>query len=108
MINNPLTNPGDILLVKLHFTWWIVGEIMPTKSLAYTTNEDLRPRSYEDGNQVFDSRMSRTDFSIYEQLHQEYMDSQHAGNGEITDFTYENGEFSFRSGEMSMKDSLNP
>ena len=38
MINNSLTNPGDILLVKLHFTRWLVGEIMPTKSLAYTTS----------------------------------------------------------------------
>ena len=37
MINNTLTDPGDILLIKLHFTWWIVGEILPTKSLAYTT-----------------------------------------------------------------------
>ena len=41
MINNPLTYPGDILLVKLHFRWSIVGEIMPTKSLADTTGELL-------------------------------------------------------------------
>lgn len=37
VINNTLTDPGDIVLVKLHFTWSIVGEIMPTKSLADTT-----------------------------------------------------------------------
>jgi hypothetical protein len=37
VINNTLTDPGDIVLVKLHFTWWLVGEITPTKSLAYTT-----------------------------------------------------------------------
>jgi hypothetical protein len=24
VINNPLTDPGDIILVKLHFTWWLV------------------------------------------------------------------------------------
>jgi len=39
MINNSLTDPGDILLVKLHFRWSIVGEITPTKSLADTTLE---------------------------------------------------------------------
>jgi len=37
VINNPLTDPGDIVLVKLHFTWWLVGEITPTKSLVDTT-----------------------------------------------------------------------
>jgi hypothetical protein len=37
VINNTLTDPSDIILVKLHFTWWLVGQIMPTKSLAYTT-----------------------------------------------------------------------
>jgi hypothetical protein len=37
VINNPLTDPGNIVLVKLHFTWWLVGEITPTKSLADTT-----------------------------------------------------------------------
>lgn len=37
VINNTLTDPGDIILVKLHFTWRLVGQIMPTKSLAYTT-----------------------------------------------------------------------
>jgi hypothetical protein len=47
MINNSLTDPGDILLVKLHFTWWIVGEIMPTKSLAYTTPLKGKPVSEE-------------------------------------------------------------
>jgi len=71
-------------------------------------NEYLRPRSYEDGNQVFDSRMGRTDFSIYEQLHQEYMDSQHVDKIGVTDFIYENGEFSFRRGEMIMGDPLSP
>jgi hypothetical protein len=37
VINNTLTNLGDIVLVKLHFTWSIVGQILPTKSLADTT-----------------------------------------------------------------------
>jgi len=37
MINNTLTDLGDIILVKLHFTWWLVRQIMPTKFLAYTT-----------------------------------------------------------------------
>lgn len=36
VINNSPTNPGDIVLVKLHFTWWLVVEVMPTKSLADT------------------------------------------------------------------------
>jgi len=39
VINNPLTDPGDIVLIKLHFTWWLVGEITPTKSLADTTQK---------------------------------------------------------------------
>jgi len=43
MINNSLTNPGDILLIKLHFSWWIVGEIIPTKSLAYYNPWDKVP-----------------------------------------------------------------
>jgi len=34
VINNPLTDPDDIILVKLHFTWWFVGQIMPTKSFG--------------------------------------------------------------------------
>jgi len=37
VINNTLTDPDDIILIKLHFTWWLVRQIMPTKSLAYTT-----------------------------------------------------------------------
>ena len=37
VINNTLTNLGDIVLVKLHFTWSIIGQIMPMKSLADTT-----------------------------------------------------------------------
>jgi hypothetical protein len=37
MINNPLTYPGNILLVKLHLRWSIVREITSTKSLADTT-----------------------------------------------------------------------
>jgi len=37
MIDNSLTNSGSVLLVKLHFTGLIVGQIMPTKSLADTT-----------------------------------------------------------------------
>ena len=37
MIDNPLTYPGDIVPVKFHFTWRLVGEITPTKSLADTT-----------------------------------------------------------------------
>jgi hypothetical protein len=36
-INNYLTYPADIVLVTFHFTWWFVGEIVPTKSLADTT-----------------------------------------------------------------------
>jgi hypothetical protein len=43
VINNSLTDSGDIVLVKFHFTWWIVGEIVPTKSLAYTTQEQPNP-----------------------------------------------------------------
>ena len=37
VIDNPLTDPGDIVPVKFHFTWRLVGEITPTKSLADTT-----------------------------------------------------------------------
>jgi len=37
VINTPLTDPGDIVLVTFHFTWLLVGEITPTKSLADTT-----------------------------------------------------------------------
>jgi hypothetical protein len=37
VINNTLTNSGDIVLIKFHFTWSIVGEIISTKSLADTT-----------------------------------------------------------------------
>ena len=35
-INNSPTDIGDIVLIKFHFAQWIVGEIMPTKSLAYS------------------------------------------------------------------------
>jgi hypothetical protein len=48
VINNPLTDTGDIVLVKFHFAWWIVGEIVPTKFLAYITNglsSDLSQKS---------------------------------------------------------------
>ena len=41
LINNPLTDPGDIVLVKLHFTWLLVGEIPPTNSLADTTDNKM-------------------------------------------------------------------
>lgn len=37
VINNSLTDSGDIRLVKLHLARSIVGDIMPTKSLADTT-----------------------------------------------------------------------
>jgi hypothetical protein len=37
VINSHLTYPGDILLVRLHFRWSIVGEITPTKFLTDTT-----------------------------------------------------------------------
>ncbi len=37
MINNSPTNPGNIVLVKFHFTGLIVGQIVPTKSLVDTT-----------------------------------------------------------------------
>jgi hypothetical protein len=37
VINNPLTDSGDIILVELHFTWSIIGQIMATRSLAYST-----------------------------------------------------------------------
>jgi len=37
MINNPPTYPGNILLVKLHFRWPIIGEITSAKFLADTT-----------------------------------------------------------------------
>jgi len=47
MINNPLTYPGDILPVKLHFRWSIVGEIMPTTSLADTTADANNHMSYQ-------------------------------------------------------------
>jgi len=46
VINNTLTDPGDIILVKLHFTGWLVGQIMPTKSLAYTTRLRRTPYFY--------------------------------------------------------------
>lgn len=43
VITNTLIDPGNIGLVKLHFTCSIVGEILPTKSLTYTTpRTDLR------------------------------------------------------------------
>jgi hypothetical protein len=37
MINNLLIYPCNILLVELHYRWSIIVEIMPTKSLADTT-----------------------------------------------------------------------
>jgi len=39
MINNPLTYPGDIVLIQFHLTRSVVWEIVLTKSLAYTTSE---------------------------------------------------------------------
>jgi hypothetical protein len=37
MVHNPLIYPGDILLVKLYFSWPIVEEIALTKSLPDIT-----------------------------------------------------------------------
>jgi len=39
VINNALTDLDNIVPVKLHFTGRLVGQIMPTKSLAYTTEK---------------------------------------------------------------------
>jgi len=39
VIDNTFTDPVDIVLIKLHLARSIVGEIMPTKSFAYTTCE---------------------------------------------------------------------
>jgi len=47
VVNNPLTDPGNITLVKLHFTWWLIGEIMPKKSLTDTTSLRLNPNIYK-------------------------------------------------------------
>jgi hypothetical protein len=48
MIDNPLTDPGDILLVKFHFRRSIVGEITPTKSLADTTGRSTAYNPFRD------------------------------------------------------------
>ena len=37
VVDNTLTYSGNIVLVKRHFVRSVGGEIMPTKSLAYTT-----------------------------------------------------------------------
>ena len=53
VINNTLTDPGDIVLVKLHFAGTVGGEIMATKSLAYST--DCRAHTTEINEWVADS-----------------------------------------------------
>ncbi|MFB6099645.1 MAG: hypothetical protein ABEK16_00075, partial [Candidatus Nanohalobium sp.] len=68
--------------------------------------EDLRPRTYEDGQPVWESLMEQRDSKLFKQFQTQYSESKHAGNGKVTDFTYEDGEFHFRSGEMEMSDPL--
>ena len=46
VINNPLIDPDDIVLIKFHFIWLLVGEITPTKSLADTTTKK-QPRTIQ-------------------------------------------------------------
>ena len=48
VINNPLIDPDDIVLIKFHFIWLLVGEITPTKPLADTTTKE-QPRTIQKG-----------------------------------------------------------
>jgi hypothetical protein len=49
MIDNSPTDPGNIVLVKLHFPGLIVGQIVPTKSLADTTVHREEPTQPDRG-----------------------------------------------------------
>lgn len=43
VINNTLTNLDDIVLVKLHLIWLLIGEMMPTKPLTDITVSFAHP-----------------------------------------------------------------